>query len=193
MHDSHKSDGVTQALLDWSNGDQRALSLLMPQVYDELRNIARRSLQRERPDHTLQTTALVHEAYLRLVDQRKVNIQHRGHFFAVAAQVMRRILVDHARSHVAGKRGGGAEKVALDDNAAIAPAIDLDFVALDASLNRLAALDPRQGRIVELRFFGGMTVEETAAVLDLSPATVKNEWRLAKAWLFSELSGGEPL
>ena len=176
MQDSHPSDGVTQALLDWSSGDQRALGHLMPQVYDELRRIARRSLQRERPDHTLQTTALVHEAYLRLVDQRKVNIQHRGHFFAVAAQVMRRILVDHARGHVAGKRGGGAEKIALD-----------------ASLDRLAAVDPRQGRIVELRFFGGMTIEETAAVLDLSPATVKNEWRLARAWLFSELSGGEPL
>jgi RNA polymerase sigma factor (TIGR02999 family) len=193
MQEGHPSDGVTQALLDWSNGDQRALAHLMPQVYDELRRIARRSLQHERPDHTLQTTALVHEAYLRLVDQRKVNIQHRGHFFGVAAQVMRRILVDHARSHVADKRGGGAEKIALDDNAAIAPPIDLDFVALDASLDRLAAVDPRQGRIVELRFFGGMTIEETAAVLDLSPATVKNEWRLAKAWLFSELSGGVPL
>jgi RNA polymerase sigma factor (TIGR02999 family) len=187
--DAH-SDEVTQALIDWSRGDGAALDTLLPRVYEELHNLARRSLQRERPDHTLQTTALVHEAYLRLVDQRHVDLQHRAHFFAVAAQVMRRVLVDHARRHGAAKRGSGAMRLPLDEGAAQVPSLDLDLVALDAALERLVELDPRQGRVIELRFYGGLTIEETAAVLNVSPATVKNEWRSARAWLFNELCGG---
>ena len=186
-----RSDGVTQALADWSRGHAGALDVLMPRVYDALRDIARRSLLNERDGHTLQTTALVHEAYLRLIDQRQVNIEHRAHFFAVAAQVMRRILVDHARRHGASKRGSGAVNLPLDENVTVAfsPSIDLDLVSLDTALDRLALLDSRQARVVELRFYGGLTIEETALVLHVSPATVKNEWRSARAWLFDEIGG----
>ena len=182
---------VTRLLLDWSRGDRTALDRLMPLVYDELRALAARSLRSERSAHTLQGTALVHEAYLKLVDQRQVRWQDRAHFFAVAAQVMRRILVDHARRHGAAKRGGGVAALALEDVAlAAAPGPTVDWVALDRALDRLATLDSRQARIVELRFFGGLTIEETAEVLRVSPATVKNEWSLARAWLHRELQAG---
>jgi RNA polymerase sigma factor (TIGR02999 family) len=159
----------------------------MPRVYEELRRLARQNLRRERPDHTLQTTALVHELYLKLVDQRRVNWQHRTQFFGVAAHMMRRILVDHARRHAAQRRGGGAIKIELDADVAWSPAVDEELVALDQALERLATLDARQSRIIELRFFGGLTLEETADVMELSAATVKNEWRLARAWLYCEL------
>jgi RNA polymerase sigma factor (TIGR02999 family) len=182
---------VTQMLVDWSGGDQEAPARLMPLVYDELRGLARHYLQRERPDHTLQATGLVHEAYLRLVDQSTATWQSRAHFFGVAAQVMRRILVDYARSHRAGKRGGGWDKLEFDD--ALAPAAErsVDLVALDDALKDLLALDPRQSQIVELRFFGGLTNEEIGEVLDVSPRTVKREWRIAKAWLRRAIMTGE--
>jgi len=162
----------------------------MPVVYGELRRLAQHYLRRERPDHTLQATALVHEAYLRLVDQRAVTWQNRAHFFGVAAQLMRRILVDHARRHHAAKRGGTALKVSLNDVVLAAEERAEDLVALDDALNRLAAMDPRQGRVVELRLFGGLTVEETAEVLRISPATLKREWTTAKAWLSREIRQG---
>lgn len=174
---------VTRMLIDWSGGDREAPAKLMPLVYEELRQLARQYLQRERADHTLQATGLVHEAYLRLVDQSTTTWQNRAHFFGVAAQLMRRILVDYARSHRAEKRGGGWDKLVFDE--AIAPAAErsIDLIALDDALKDLLALDPRQSQIVELRFFGGLTNEEVAEVLDVSPRTVKREWRMAKAWL----------
>ncbi len=168
----------------------------MPMVYDELRQLAERALRRERPDHTLSTTALVHEAYLRLVDQTRVQWQHRGQFLGVAAQMMRRILVDHARRRATVKRGGLQPEVRLsaigDGASAAASEPTVDVPALDDALNRLAAFDPQQARIVELRFFGGLTLDETAQVCDISVATVKRDWTLAKAWLYRELqeSGG---
>lgn len=181
---------VTQVLLDWSRGDRTALDRLMPLVYAELRALAHRSLRHERTGHTLQGTALVHEAYLKLVDQRQVRWQDRAHFFAVAAQIMRRILVDHARRHGAAKRGSGKPVLPLGEADATAVAAPLlDWLALDRALDRLAALDERQARIVELRSFGGLTIEETAEVLQVSQATVKNEWSLARAWLYRELQG----
>ena len=177
-------------LIDWTHGDTEAPAKLMPLVYDELRQLARQYLQRERPDHTLQATGLVHEAYLRLVDQSTASWENRAHFFGVAAQLMRRILVDYARSHRAEKRGGGWDKLAFDE--AIAPSAErsVDLVALDDALKDLLALDPRQSQIVELRFFGGLTNEEVGEVLDISPRTVKREWRMAKAWLRREIFGG---
>ncbi len=181
---------VTQLLTQWSGGDQAALERLLPLVYDELRRQARRYLGGERPDHTLQPTALVHEAYVRLIGQRNVKWQNRAQFFGVAAQLMRRILVDHARARAAAKRGGGASGLALPEpEAASQP--DVEVIALDAALNGLSALDPVQGRVVELHFFGGLTVEETAEVLHLSPATIKREWSMAKAWLHRALHGEE--
>ncbi len=181
---------VTRLLLDWSRGDEEALAKLMPLVYDELRRIARQYLGRERAGHTLQPTALVHEAYLKLVGLRRIRWQNRAHFFAVAARLIRRILVDHARSHAAAKRGGGVPAVTLE--ALLEPALrrDFDIVALDDSLSRLATLDARQARLVELRFFGGLNVAETAEVLGVSSATVKREWRTARAWLYRELQAG---
>ena len=186
--DDYPTGDVTRALVEWSQGNQAALTSLMPRVYDELRQLARRSLRRERPDHTLQTTALVHEVYLRLVDQRQVNWHHRTQFFGIAAHMMRRILVDHARRHVAVKRGRGATRVPLEAVDQFTPALDVDLVALDEALERLAAFDPRQSRVVELRFFGALTVDETAELLNLSPATIKNDWRMARAWLYCELN-----
>lgn len=170
-------------LIDWSGGDQEAPAKLMPIVYEELRQLARQYIKRERPDHTLQATGLVHEAYLRLVDQSTSTWQNRAHFFGVAAQVMRRILVDYGRTHRAEKRGGAWDKLAFDE--AIVPTGErsIDLVALDDALKDLLALDPRQSQIVELRFFGGLTNEEVAEVLEISPRTVKREWRMAKAWL----------
>ena len=180
---------VTQLLQQWSNGQEQALDRLLPQIHAELRKLAASYLRKERPSHTLQPTALVNEAFLKLVDQRAVKWQNRAHFFGIAAQAMRRILVDHARAHGAGKRGGGERRVSLDDAPAIAGTVDVDVLALDEALTRLATIDPQQSRVVELRFFGGLTMEETAEVMQISPATVGREWRMAKAWLFAELSG----
>ena len=159
----------------------------MPVVYSEVRKLARSYLRRERPDHTLQATALVNEAYIRLIDQRDVKWQNRAHFFGIAAQIMRRILVDHARMQKAGKRGSGVTPVVLDDALEVASDQHLDFVALDDALNALAELDPRQAKIVELRYFGGLSIDETAEVVQLSPATVKREWAGARTWLRREL------
>ncbi len=179
---------VTQLLLDWSDGDQAAFDALMPLVYDELRQMAHRYMSRERPGHTLQTTALVSEAYLRLVDQKRVHWQNRAHFFAVAAQAMRRILIDYARKQSYAKRGGGAPKISLEEAAVMSQERAADLVALDQALITLASLDPQQSRVVELRFFGGLTIEETAEVLRLSVDMVKREWATAKAWLSREMS-----
>jgi RNA polymerase sigma factor (TIGR02999 family) len=180
-------DDVTQLLEHWSHGDRHALERLMPLVYGELHRLAQRYLRRERSDHTLQSTALVHEAYLRMVDQKNVRWQNRAHFFGVAAQSIRHILVDHARSHLAAKRGAGAAKLSLDEAIGVPEKREVDLLALDRALEGLAALDPQQGRIVELRFFGGLSIEETAEVLHISPATVKRDWVMAKAWLYQEL------
>ena len=182
---------VTQMLLDWSLGDQQALDRLIPVVYGELRRLASRHLRRERADHTLQTTALIHEAYLKLIEQRNVRWQNRAHFFGIAAQLMRRILVDHARTRHRVKRGGAAMRVPLEEVVVAAEGLNINLVSLDEALTRLAAVDSRQGRIVELRFFGGLSVEETAEVLRVSAATVKNDWSMAKAWLRRELLRGE--
>jgi RNA polymerase sigma factor (TIGR02999 family) len=181
------NDDVTRLLKAWSDGNQQALNDLMPVVYAEIRKLARSYLRRERPDHTLQPTALVNEAYLRLVDQRQVRWNNRAHFFGIAAQMMRRVLVDHARSRKAEKRGSGNVAVTFDEALEVAATQALDVVSLDSALETLAALDPRQARIVELRFFGGLTVEETAEVVALSPATIKREWAAARAWLRREL------
>jgi len=169
-------------------GDKEDLDKLMPAVYDELRRQAARYLRREQAGHTLQTTALIHEAYVRLVDQRNVQWQNRAHFFGIAAQMMRRILVDHARTKKRAKRGGSVIKVSLADATLPVNERDLDVVALDEALNRLAEIDEQQSRVVELRFFSGLTVEETAEVMNISPATVKRDWSMAKAWLHRELS-----
>jgi RNA polymerase sigma factor (TIGR02999 family) len=180
---------VTQLLRAWSEGDGSALDKLMPIVYDELHRMARQYMVHEKPGHTLQTTALVNEAYLRLVDSAHANWQNRVHFFAVCAQAMRRILVDWARSRQAMKRGGELRPLELDEALAGAEAPGADLVALDDALKALAAIDPRKGQVVELRFFGGLSVEETAAVLKVSSQTVLRDWSLAKSWLRSELSG----
>jgi RNA polymerase sigma factor (TIGR02999 family) len=191
--DAPRKDDVTDLLEELSDGNQDALAALVPLVYEQLRRLARSHMRREQRMQTLQTTALVHEAYMRLVDQRNVRWQNRAHFFAIAAQAMRRILVSRARARLAEKRGGGGEKVQIDDLDIANPESTVDLVAIDEALQRLAALDPQQGRIVELRFFGGLTVEEAAEVLQLSASTVKREWRTAKAWLRRELeqSGGQ--
>jgi len=178
---------VTQLLLAWGDGDRAALEGLVPVVYGELRRIAGRYLRRERLDHTLQPTALVHEAYLKLIDQQRARWQNRAQFFGVAAQLMRRVLVDHAREHAAAKRGGGVRPVTLLDAAGALPARGIDVLALDEALARLTALYPEQGRLVELRYFGGLTIEETGEVLGLSPATVKRQWATARAWLLANL------
>jgi RNA polymerase sigma factor (TIGR02999 family) len=183
------SQNVTQLLIGWSKGDKAALDALLPLVYEELRNQAARYLRRERVGHTLQTTALIHEAYIKLVDQKNVHWQNRAHFFGIAAQLMRRILVDHARTKKRAKRGGSDIRVSFNEANMLGQARDLDIVALDEALERLAAMDEQQSRIVELRFFSGLTVEETAEVLSISPATVKRDWSMAKAWLHRELTG----
>ena len=179
---------VTQLLIEWSNGNKAALDKLMPLVHKELHCLAHRYLRRERPDHTLQTTALVNEAYLRLVDRENVHWQNRAHFFAISAQLMRCILVDHARSLAYQKRGGGARKIALDEAVISSQGRAAEVLALDDALKELASFDLQQSRIVELRFFGGLTIEETAEALSISPATIKREWVSAKAWLFHELA-----
>ena len=184
------SSDVTAHLGDWSRGNQSALNQLLPLVYGELRRIATRQLRSERVGHTLQPTALVHEVYLRLVDQRNVDWRNRAHFFGAAAHVMRRILVDHARRHTASKRGDGHPRLSMDEATELAAPEGIPVLALDQALDRLAAMDQELARIVELRAFGGMTIEETACVLKISPSTVKREWRTAKAWLTRELALG---
>jgi RNA polymerase sigma-70 factor, ECF subfamily len=179
---------VTRLLRAWSDGDQGALEQLMPLVYAELRRIARRYLRHEDSDHTLQTSALINEAYLRLVDAQAVRWQNRAHFFAVSAQAMRHILVDFARSRQNLKRGRGVRPISLDEAMIAEPERSADLCALDEALTRLAALNPRQSRVVELRYFGGLTEEEVGEVLRISPRTVRSDWRLARAWLFRELS-----
>lgn len=186
-----RSQAITVLLREWQHGDREALERLIPLVYDELHVIASRQMSREWRDGAIQTTGLLNEAYLKLVNQRAVDWQNRGHFFAIAAQVMRRILLDDARRRLRTKRGGGAVQVELDDAGLEAPAGRPDIVdvlAVDQALRRLEAIDPDQARIVELRFFGGLTVDETASVVGVSPATVKREWALAKGWLYRELS-----
>ena len=180
--------GVTQLLIDWSNGDRSASDRLIPLVHAELKRLARRYMSKEKPGHTLQTSALINEAYIRLVDQKDVSWTDRAHFFAVAAQVMRHVLIDHARRHLYAKRGGGARKVSLDDALTVNDHRAAELVALDDALKSLAALDERKSRIIELRFFGGLSIEETAATLKISPITVTREWRAAKAWLRREMS-----
>jgi RNA polymerase sigma-70 factor, ECF subfamily len=179
-------------LQNWRRGDERALDELIPLVYDELHRLAHRYMVRERADGTLQTSALVNEAYLRLIDARQVPWQDRVHFFAVSSNLMRRILVDFARKRGCKKRGGGAAKVAFDDALFASPGRGTDLVALDDALKSLAEFDPRKARVIELRFFGGLTPEETAEVLAVSPDTVYRDWRLAKAWLVRELTAGAP-
>lgn len=181
------SPEVTVLLSELAKGNPEAESKLIPLVYNELRRMADRYMRREREDHTLQTTALVHEAYIKLVDQHSVAWQSRAHFFGIASQVMRRVLIDHARGHVREKRGGGEQNLPLDEALVFTPGRSDAFLALDEVLDRLAALDGRQAKIVELRFFGGLTVEEVAEVLAISPKTVKRDWRVAKAWLHGAL------
>jgi len=182
------SKEITQLLIAWNEGDQRARDELTPLIYDELRRLARGYLRRERPGHTLQPTALVHEAFLRLIDQSQVNWQNRAHFFGAAARLMRQILINHAEARRAAKRGGEAERVSLDDVDHSAVGREIDLVALNEALTNLERIDPLQGRIVELRYFSGLTVEEVAEVMGVSPATVKREWSTARAWLRRELS-----
>jgi RNA polymerase sigma-70 factor, ECF subfamily len=183
------TSGISKLLRAWSHGDQTAVNGLTLMVYEELRRLAHYYMERERPGHTLQTTALVNEAYMRLVDYKRMQWQDRAHFFAVAGQVMRRILVDHARSHNI-KRGAGVQHVALEDVAVVSGDRTSDLIALDDALNALARLDPRKVQIIEMRFFGGLSVEETAEVLKVSPATVRRDWSIAKFWLYRELGGG---
>ena len=180
--------GVTQLLREAGRGDEQAVGLLFERVYDELRSIARGYLRDERADHTLQATALVHEAYLRLVGAEQIEWQNRAQFFSIAAQVMRHILVDHARRHAAEKRGGGARKLSLDEAVSFAEERDVNLVALDDALKTLEALDAEQARVVELRFFGGLSIKEVAAVLDISETTVSRKWNTAKLWLRAQLA-----
>jgi RNA polymerase sigma factor (TIGR02999 family) len=196
-HDPSASDplpgDVTSLLLDWSRGHADALEKLMPVVYEELRRLAKAHLGRERREHTLQPTDLVHEAYLKLVDQRHVDWKNRAHFFAVAARVMRRVLVDHARARLAQKRGGGAVRVTFDETLPIdTPNADVTLLALDDALTELGTLDARQARTVELRYFAGLTVDEAAEALGVSGMTVKRDWTVAKAWLKLRLEGAAP-
>jgi RNA polymerase sigma-70 factor (ECF subfamily) len=184
MSDTHD---VTLLLSALGRGEQDAASKLIPVVYDELRRLAASYMRRERQDHTLQATALVHEAYVKLIDQRSVNWQSRAHFFGVAAQLMRRILIDHARGHLRQKRGGEHQKVSLDEAFIFSGQQSAELLALDESLQRLTKMDARQGRIVELRFFGGLSVEEAAEVLNVSPKTVKRDWSVARAWLYADM------
>jgi RNA polymerase sigma-70 factor (ECF subfamily) len=182
------STQVTQLLARWSAGDAHAREVLIPLVYDELRRLARYSLARQRPDHTLQSTALVHEAYMRLVGRPSVHFENRAHFFAVASQLMRRILVDHARKHNAAKRGGNNLTLVLDNAVELPAKREFDLTILDEALNALAALDARQANIVEMRFFGGLSIDETSHVLGISPATVKREWTTARTWLYDQMT-----
>lgn len=191
MDEPHNPAHITRLLHEWQNGNLDAFDRLVPVVYDELRALAQRQLHREWRHDRLQITAVVNEAYLRLFHQREVDWQNRGHFFAIAAQLMRRILIDHARHQIRQKRGGVAVAVELDEALEVPaePVDAVDALDLDRALTRLEALDPDQARIIELRFFGGLTIDETAAALSLSPSTIKREWAVAKGWLFRELTG----
>jgi len=179
---------VTQLLQKWHEGNQEALEALMPLVYNELKRLAGSYLRRERPDHTLQSAALVNEAYLRLVDQTQTQWQNKAHFYGIAAQMMRRVLADHARSHNAAKRGAGMPELELNESVAQAQSRSVDVMDLEEALQKLEKLDPQQGKIVELRFFSGLSIEDTANVLGISPATVKRDWAAARAWLFREVA-----
>jgi RNA polymerase sigma-70 factor, ECF subfamily len=190
--DTPGSQDITELLAAWGGGDQSALERLIPLVYAELKRIARRHMFRESEGHILQTTALVHEAYMKLISSPGAKWQDRAHFFAVSSQQMRRILVDAARSRLRRKRGGDAQVVSLDDAPALSASRAAEFVALDDALNELSSLDPRRSRVVEMRYFGGMSMEETAAVLNLSPATVLRDWNAAKAWLYTQLNRTGP-
>jgi RNA polymerase sigma-70 factor (ECF subfamily) len=189
MHEAAGHGDVSALLAAWSDGDQNALEKLTPIVYDELRRLARRYMKGERPGHSLQATALVNEAYTRLVDYKRMQWQNRAHFFAVSAQLMRRILVEYARRHNL-KRGGGLQHVSLEHAAVVGGDEDTDLVALDDGMNALGQIDPRKVQVVEMRFFGGLSVEETAEVLKVSTVTVKRDWRAARTWLYRELTGG---
>jgi RNA polymerase sigma factor (TIGR02999 family) len=184
---AHSFNPVTELLVRWRGGDREALEALLPLVYGELRRLAHYHLEAERVGHTLQSTALVHEAYLRLIGNEPLRLDNRAHFFAAASHLMRHILVDHARKHHAGKRGAKNLTLSLDEAIDSSKQRELRLVALDDALNVLAALDERQSRIVELRFFGGLSIDETSQVLDVSPATVKREWTVARAWLYREM------
>jgi RNA polymerase sigma-70 factor (ECF subfamily) len=184
---SDSSTDITGLLVDWSNGDQSALEKLLPLVERELHRLAHSYMRRESPDHTLQTTALVNEAYLRLIDQKKTHWQNRAHFFGIAAKIMRRILLNYARDQQRQKRGGGAIQVSLSEVAAVPLIKGSDLIALDEALERLAVVDERKSRVVELRYFGGLSVEETAEVLGVSAITVLRDWKFAKAWLLREI------
>lgn len=189
--DADSANDVTQLLVAWSNGDQAARDQLVGVVYDELHRLARRYMRRESPGHTLQTSALVNEAFLRLVDQRNVHWQNRAHFFGIAAQMMRRILVDYARSRNYAKRGAGAPAITLDEGLIVSDERSAEVVAIHEALEELSKMDSRKGQIVELRFFGGLSIEETANVLGVSPGTVMRDWTLAKAWLHKAISPDE--
>jgi RNA polymerase sigma-70 factor, ECF subfamily len=180
---------ITQLLAEWSDGNQAALDELYPLVYQELRRLARRYMSRERKGHTLQTTALINEAYVRLVDQRNVHWANRSHFFAISAQIMRRILIDHARRHAYAKRGGGAQQVSLEEAATVVPDQAAEMIRLDEALKSLAEMDPRRSQVVELRYFGGLNNEEIAGVLKVSENTVTRDWNMARAWLYQQLAG----
>jgi RNA polymerase sigma factor (TIGR02999 family) len=182
---------ITRLLVSWSRGDKSALDEMTPVLYEELRRLARHFLAAERSDHTLEPTALVHEAYLRLIDQRKVDWRNRAQFLGLAASMMRRILINHAQAHHAAKRGGHAGKVTLDDALGVFTQIHLDVLELNRSLEELGRLDSQQARVVELRYFGGLSIEETAEVMGISPATVKREWGTARLWLLQQMQGGE--
>ena len=180
---------ITQLLAEWSDGNQSALDELYPLVYEELHKLARRYMSRERKGHTLQTTALINEAYVRLVDQKNVHWANRSHFFAISAQIMRRILIDHARRHAYAKRGGGAQQVSLEEVATVAREQSSEILRLDEALKILAKMDPRRCHVVELRYFGGLSNEEIAGVLKVSENTVTRDWNLARAWLYQQLTG----
>ena len=189
MNDNAPNE-ITQMLIELTDGNKDVVNQILPHIYDELRRLAGSYLRRERSDHTLQPTALVHEAYMKLIDQKQVQWQNRAHFFGIAAQVMRRILMDHARKHKADKRGGDAEKLPLEEEILIVSHDrSAELVALDDALETLAKLDEQKARIVELRYFGGLSIEETAEVMGVSVPTINRQWRMAKAWLYSEVAG----
>ena len=180
---------ITELLAEWRDGNQAALDELYPLGYYELHRLARRYMSRERKGHTLQTTALINEAYVRLVDQKNVQWANRSHFFAISAQIMRRILIDHARRHAYAKRGGGAQQVSLEEAATVAPDLGLELIRLDEALKTLAEMDPRRSQVVEMRYFGGLNNEEIAGVLQISENTVTRDWNMARAWLYQQLTG----